>query len=52
MWGCVTSKTFDAFITTVIVLNIALMACDYWGIENDGSNYHHYDQAMQVRNGP
>ena len=29
----VRSTAFDSFITTVIVANIGVMACDYWGIE-------------------
>ncbi len=35
--GCafrlVTSSPFDNFIMTVIILNVGVMACDYWGIE-------------------
>ena len=38
-WPCrslyyfVTSPAFDGAITVVIVANIALMACDFWRIE-------------------
>ena len=31
----VNSQAFDGFITFVIIANIFVMACDYWGIEQD-----------------
>ena len=27
------STAFDSFITAVIIANIGIMSCDYWGIE-------------------
>ena len=38
LWNLVTSNTFDGLITLVIVLNICVMAGDYWGIEEDSTN--------------
>ena len=35
LYRVITSQVFDGFITLVIVLNIVVMACDYWGIEQD-----------------
>ena len=31
----VSSNSFDGFITGVIIANVGVMACDYWGIEDD-----------------
>jgi len=42
----VTSKAFDTFIIGVIVANVFVMACDYWGIENDEVNFTRYNKAM------
>ena len=44
----VNSAGFDGFITAVIVANIGVMACDYWGIENDEAILSLYDRAMDV----
>ena len=42
----VTSKAFDTFIIGVIIANVFVMACDYWGIENDEVNFTRYNKAM------
>ena len=47
LFQLVTSRHFDGFITLVIVANVFLMACDYWGIEKDG-RLQAYDRAMDV----
>ena len=44
----VTSAAFDSFIMLVIVSNVAVMACDYWGIEQDAANFAAYTQALFV----
>ena len=35
LYSLVNSTAFDGFITFVIVANIGVMSCDYWGIEQD-----------------
>lgn len=35
LWTLVTSTSFEGAITVAIVLNICVMACDYWGIEQN-----------------
>ena len=48
-WVCfniVTSATFDTFIIGVIIANVAMMACDYWGIEQDPQMFMYYNDAM------
>ena len=42
----VTSSEFDACIMGVIVLNIFVMACGYWGIEENQFQYSVYTGAM------
>ena len=42
-YGIINSPAFDAFITGVIVANIGVMACDYWGIEESA-----HDRLMQL----
>jgi len=42
----VTSSAFDTFIIGVIIANVGVMACDYWGIENDAENFERYNRAM------
>ena len=42
----VTAPAFDAFIIVVIVANIMLMSCDYWGIENNTAIMSTYNRAM------
>eukprot|EP00322_Chrysochromulina_rotalis_P000725 CAMPEP_0115884738 /NCGR_PEP_ID=MMETSP0287-20121206/30285_1 /TAXON_ID=412157 /ORGANISM="Chrysochromulina rotalis, Strain UIO044" /LENGTH=906 /DNA_ID=CAMNT_0003341077 /DNA_START=325 /DNA_END=3042 /DNA_ORIENTATION=- len=42
----VTSTQFDAFITFVIVANVGVMACDYWGIEHNELRYNLYNRSM------
>jgi hypothetical protein len=48
LYNLVTSQAFDAFIMGVIVANVAVMACDYWGIDKDPSNFAMYHKAMSV----
>ena len=45
-YNLVNSQLFDAAIMLVIVLNVGLMACDYWGIERDHDVYEYYDHVM------
>ena len=42
----VTSSAFDGFIIGVIIANVGVMACDYWGIERDVDNFALYNQVM------
>ena len=42
----VNSPTFDGFITAAIVANIGVMACDYWGIEQDTYILYAYEKTM------
>ena len=46
VYDIVTSQPFDGFIMGVIALNIAAMACDYWGIENNPRDYNLYNKVM------
>ena len=46
----VTSAGFDAVITAAIVLNIGVMACDYWRIEHDPRLYAAYSRTMTAFN--
>ena len=48
LYRLIHSTAFDGFITAVIVANIGVMACDYWGIENDEAILSLYDRAMDV----
>ena len=47
LYAVVTSQAFDGVITTVIIGNVLLMACNYWGIEQDASVHAAYEQAMR-----
>ena len=42
----VTSQIFDGFIMAVIAANISVMACDYWGIEENADDYALYNRMM------
>ena len=44
----VTSNMFDGLITFVIVLNVCVMACDHWGIEDDKNVNLAYNQAVSA----
>ena len=44
----INSAGFDGFITFIIVANIGVMACDYWGIENNEGHLHAYNSAMDL----
>ena len=46
VYSLITSHAFDGFITSVIVANVGVMACDYWGIEQDAHNFGLYSAAM------
>ena len=46
LYNFVNSRPFDGFITAVIVSNIAVMACDFWGIEQDARLYGLYERSM------
>ena len=46
IYNLVTSSIFDGFIMTVIVGNVAVMACDFWGIEQHVAVHHWYLDAM------
>ena len=35
IYNVVNSQAFDGFITFVIIANVCVMACDYWGVEQD-----------------
>ena len=45
-YNVVTSMPFDSFIMSVIVANVAVMACDYWGIEQTAAHFEAYNSAM------
>ena len=47
-FALVSSRPFDFFITGVVVANIAAMACDYFGIEQDVQTYYYYLLLMSV----
>ena len=46
LYDIVTSAMFDGVIIGAIVLNVAIMAFDYWGIENDQVQYWRYTTGM------
>jgi hypothetical protein len=48
LYNMVTSPVFEAVITLAIAFNIGLMACDYWGIEQDVQTFRHYHEAMDA----
>ena len=48
MYRLVVSPAFDGFITFVIVANIGVMACDYWGIEQNSVALGAYERAMDA----
>ena len=45
LFHIINSNLFDGFITMVIILNIGVMACDYWGIEQDEAVFAALNQA-------
>ena len=47
LFQLVTSSLFDGFITMVIILNIGVMSCDYWGIEHDVENHNLYRNSLR-----
>ena len=46
LFRLINSSAFDGLITAVIVANIGVMACDYWGIEQDVEVFAKYNSAM------
>ena len=42
----VTSSAFDGFIIGVILANVGVMACDYWGIEGNVADYRAYNTSL------
>ena len=48
LYRLVHSTGFDAFITGVIVLNIGVMACNFWGIERQPEILGLYEHSMDV----
>ncbi len=50
IYQLVTSPPFDGFITFVIVANIAVMSCDYYGIEDEPTTMLAYQRAMVTFN--
>ena len=46
LYRFINKSSFDGFITGVIIANIAIMACDYYGIEQDPQVLHAYERAM------
>ena len=44
----VTSAAFDGFIIGVIIANVGVMACDYWGIENNAEDNALYTRTLTV----
>ena len=48
LWRVVHHRLFDGLISFVIVLNVLVMAGDYWGIEQDERAHAYYTEAMAV----
>ena len=48
VYRLVTSNFFDGFITSVIVINVAVMATDCWGIEQNENSYALYTQSLRA----
>ena len=48
LFDVVTSSAWDALITAIIVINVLLMACDYWRIEDDRHVYALWTSAIVV----
>ena len=46
LFRMVTSKWWDSVTTLIIVINVGVMACDYYGIEDDPTNLRRYEGAM------
>ena len=47
-FNIITWPPFDTFIIGVIIANVGVMACDYWGIEQDVATYAQYNGAMRA----
>ena len=46
LFRVINSSAFDGFLTIVIVANVGVMACDYWGIEQNEEDFKLYTTAM------
>ena len=46
VFDLVSSRPFDGFIIAIVVANVGLMACDYWGMEQSARSYTIYTGAM------
>lgn len=48
LFELIQTNAFDAFITFVIIANVGVMACDYFGIEQDSIALRKYELAMRT----
>lgn len=48
IYSLVTSSAFDGFITFIIIANIGLMSCEYWGMDEDEGASTAYNLAMSI----
>ena len=46
LYPIVTSDTFDTVIMSVVLLNVALMACDWFGLEESRDKFQLYEETM------
>lgn len=46
LFRVVTSHSFEIFILTTVVLNVAVMAADFWGIEHYTATYAAYNRLL------
>ena len=46
LFRVINSSAFDGFLTIAIVANVGVMACDYWGIEQNEEDFKLYTTAM------
>ena len=48
LYNFVTSTGFEGFIMGVILANVGVMACDYWGIDKHPTDHMRYRQANRI----
>ena len=48
LYRVITSNVFDGIITAVIIANVGVMACDYWGIEDNPAHIVPYNTCMTI----
>lgn len=48
LFDLVTSSTFDGLVMSVIVANVALMACDYWGMDRQPRVLDAFNGALRT----